>query len=411
MIFMFRAQRNVFQEPKLFYSTRVVTATIVSLLYSLYLLFLGYQIWTDMPMLQLAREHIPFVKAPDIEMCGYGTDIQIARCDFTWKNWTTEIFDNCAHPNGTTWIIAGPKINEQDFCYLFSGNDHLFFGDKYHEKNYLQRLSFYFKFKNATASERLTISVPVVAGQLLDPDFNPIWNKTKLATEGREAAYNDFKSQSNNFGGVLNQTTIVKMTAIKLQEIKPGDFKSILGLRPDYINSTIISQSSIYYPLHESDQFGPDSQFSGNFQVEVGSFTIVVLTEKRVKTMLGSLGVAGGAFGIICTIYFSLYGDRKMQPWGLMHRMIKSEVSRFGQMPNVPLISPIRGKASEELTTDERMARMEDRFQELEGFLSDYVIDTTALRLLSKNQNSIDSHHDEIHLIDHGLEDGKKRIL
>ncbi|KAG9305822.1 hypothetical protein G9A89_001111 [Geosiphon pyriformis] len=349
----------------------------------------AYQIWNDRPVLQFAREHVRLVKAPDIEMCGYGTDIEIVRCDFTWKNWSTVPFDNCARPDGTTWLTAGPRINDHDFCYLFSGSDKLFYGDNDQKGDYLQRLGFYFQFKNMTGSDILTNTIPVVAVQLLDPDFNPLWNKTKPNTQERKAVETDFRLQRNNFGGVFNQSTIVKMFVSKLQEIKPHDISSVLGLTPSYINTTIISRDAIYYPLHESEKFGPERNSSGFFQVEMGSFTIEVQTQKRVRTILGALGIAGGAFGIIFTIYYILYGDRKSRPWGLMHRMMRLNPRDSIQIHNVPLISPLYEASSQELTQEERIACVEDRIEGLEGLLSEYCFDTTQLKRLSERIKDI----------------------
>ncbi|KAG9301076.1 hypothetical protein G9A89_012459, partial [Geosiphon pyriformis] len=245
-----------------------------------------------------------FFKAPDVEMCCYGTDIEIVRCDFTWQNFTTVPFDSCARPDGTPWLTAGPKINNHDFCYLFSGGDNLFYGDKDQKGDYLRSLGFYFQFKNITGYNSLSITVPIIAILLLDPDFNPLLNKTKT----------------------------------NAQEVR------------------IINAVAHDHPLRQSDKFGPDRKYSGYFQLEVG---------------------------IIFTLYSFLYGDQKLKPWGLMHRIVKLRVRDSAQMRNVPLISPFNEIASQELTQEEQMALVKDRIKELEGILSNYCFDTTPLERLS----------------------------
>ncbi|KAG9305821.1 hypothetical protein G9A89_001110 [Geosiphon pyriformis] len=85
---------------------------------------------------------------------------------------------------------------------------------------------------------------------------------------------------------------------------------------------------------------------------------------------------------------YQIWNDRPVLQLAREHvRLVKAPetVMRLNprdsiQIHNVPLISPLHEKASEELTQEERVARIEDRFQELEGFLSDYFIDTGPLR-------------------------------
>ncbi|KAG9285129.1 hypothetical protein G9A89_008476 [Geosiphon pyriformis] len=336
----------------------------------------------SVPILENSQpEYVQFFKAPDVEMCGYGTDIEIAQCDFTWQNLTVVTFDSCARPDGTPWLTAGPKKDDYNFCYWFSGGDNLFYGDKDQQGDYLRSLGFYFQFKNITGYNSLSITVPTIAIKLLDPDFNPLWNKTK--TNAQEWNANAGFILRNDFDAIFNQSTFVKMVFTKFQGIKPDDFSSLLGLKPNYINKKLISAVAHDHPLRQSDKFGPDRKYSGYFQLEVDDFKFEVLTQKRLKTILGSFGVAGGAFSIIFTLYSFLYGDQKLKPWGLMHRIVKLRVRDSAQMRNVPLISPFNEIASQELTQEEQMALVKDRIKELEGILSNYCFDTTPLERLS----------------------------
>ncbi|CAG8616374.1 13341_t:CDS:2 [Ambispora leptoticha] len=376
MFFMFRTSRDVYKEPKTFRNIRVITATIVVLTYLAYILFLLFQVWSDKPVIQIANEELSFIEMPNIEICGYGSDIEITRCDFTKKDWSDIVHPKCAKDNGGSYLLTKPVVN-LSYCYVFMGNGSLFFSkDNNDNDNILQQIIVYFKILNLTGAESASLSVPTVAVQLLDPSFDPLTGKVRDSDMGKDVEDN-LRLQLNNFAGIQNFSTSVKMTKSVYREIPPRDVNSLFGLNPKYINITTITAYAQYYPLHSNPNFTADTD-TGFFQISAGSFLQQVQTEKRVRNLFSALGVAGGGFSAICVIYIVLFGDRKTRPWGLMHYIVRSEVEQFGHMDNIPLLPQEDGKTT--LTSEERLARMEDRFKVLEEILGDYFFDIAPLK-------------------------------
>ncbi|CAG8580073.1 10425_t:CDS:2 [Ambispora gerdemannii] len=319
-----------------------------------YVLFLCFQIWSDKAVIQIANEKLSSIEVPNIEICGYGSDIKITRCDFTKKDWSKTINPDCIRQDdGVSYLYQKP-VADLSYCYVFMSNKSLLFSD---ESNDLRQIIVYFKILNLTGAEKASLSVPAVAVQLLDPSFDPLTGKVRDSKMGKSATDN-LRLQLNNFAGIQNFSTVVKMTKSVYREIPSGDFKSLLGLIPNYINITTLTAYTQYFPLHNNPNFTDDTD-TGFFQLTVGSYLQQVQTEKRVRNLFSALGVAGGGFSAICIIYIVLFGDRKTRPWGIMHYLVKSEVERFGRMDNVPLLFNGDGKESS-LTPEERIARMEN---------------------------------------------------
>ncbi|CAG8613334.1 1229_t:CDS:2 [Ambispora leptoticha] len=385
MLFMFRTGRTMFKETTSFHYIRVVIATLVLLTYSLYLSFLLYQIWTDIPVIQPAHEFLSTIDVPDIEICGWNSDIEIVRCDFTWQNWSATQYENCQTPDGFQYIYAGPRPDPTVFCYLFTANYTTSFGMGVPDT--LRTIDFYYKILNLTSAIKASVSVATIAMQLFSPDFNPLWNKSIPTTTMDKFIDADFKLQGNNFAGIQNYSTSVKYRKLTYRTIPDHDFRDILGLTPNYHNTSVFIASTTYFPLHGNNSNFTASTDTGHFGVSVGSFVHELKSEKRSHTVLGSLGVAGGGFGVICGIYILLFGEPKYKPWGLMHRMLNSEIPQIGGDPdNIPLVSPVYSKNISRLTHEERTARLEDRIYELESLLTDYFIDASPLRKISEKR-------------------------
>lgn len=196
---------------------------------------------------------MPFIQ--DIEICGWNSDVEITRCDFTWNNWTRSEYPRCMRDKDFPYIYAGPRPDPNQYCYLFTTNDTVFYGAPSNKKA-LHNIDFYFKIKNITGatsqSGRFTkkqlhysaqslmfpfhrlVSVATVAMQLFDPSikffsalyffhyiqyilnqlifapgFNPLWNKSTPRTTHEKFVNDDFRLQGNNFAGVQNYSTIV----------------------------------------------------------------------------------------------------------------------------------------------------------------------------------------------------------
>ncbi|CAG8560123.1 10031_t:CDS:10 [Ambispora gerdemannii] len=383
MLFMFKTGRTMFKETSTFYYVRIVTATLVLLTYTSYLAFLAYQIWTDIPVIQPAHEFLSTMDAPDIEICGWNSDVEIVRCDFTWRNWTISQYKNCMTPDGFQYVYPGPRPDPSIFCYLFTTNYTALFGMD-DVPDTLVNIDFYYKITNLTSAIKASVSVATIAMQLFSPDFNPLWNKSIPTTTMEKFIDADFRLQGNNFAGIQNYSTNVKYRKVTYRIISKHDFKGLLGLVPKYDNTSIFVASTTYYPLHGNNSNFTENTDTGHFSVAVGSFVHELKSEKRSHTVLGSLGVAGGGFGLICGIYILLFGEPKTKPWGLMHRMMKSEIAKVGDPENTPLVTPVYSRNVAHLTHEERTTRLEDRIYDLESLLTDYFLDASPLRRAHK---------------------------
>ncbi|CAG8550793.1 14107_t:CDS:2 [Ambispora leptoticha] len=375
---------DTFKHRKLisvFHGVRLLTIALVVLSYSTYVIFLVYQVWTDRPIIQLSNELMDKLEVPDIEMCGYGSDIQITRCVFTYTDWTSDTLVNCSK-KGFPYVYAGPRTIENNYCYLFTGNKTLWFisaesnsKESKVEKKLLQ-LGFYFKILNLTSVEALVLSVPTVAMQILDPDDNILWKKT-TKTKIAKGLNEELRLQGNNFDGIANYSTNVRFVKTTYCEIPDDDLSSRIGMSSGqaYVNTSTLITTAQYFPLHPNPNF-TETTDSGYIELKPGSFINRVSAEKRLRTLIGTLGVAGGAFSVICTIYFLLFGDRKFRPFGIMHRVTQSEITDFVTLDNVPLITPFTDEKSLE---QGRIELCENRIQNLETLLSNYFFDVTAL--------------------------------
>ncbi|CAG8632245.1 7237_t:CDS:2, partial [Ambispora gerdemannii] len=372
-----------FKESKKFSCLRLGTATVVILLYLAYLSYLIYGIVTDVPLLQVGREYLNTIQVPDIELCGYMSDIEISKCVFTWRDWTSSSFDLCYDTNNTMqYIYAGPRAEDSSsYCYLFTVNRTLYYAMSTFDSaspHSVRLIDFYFRFKNLTGAISSVISVAAISAQLYDPDFDPLWGKADAVTTIDKFVAAEWGLQYNSFAGIHNYSTQVRFKKTTIRSILQNDVGAIFGMEPNYHNTSYLHTTAAYYPLHVSPDF-QNNATHGHFALSVGSFVKDLQTEKRGHTILGALGVAGGAFG---GIYVILFGQPRTKPWGLMHKVAKREVARNADVNNMPFVTPVIDPTLPYQTADQRVSRIENRFQELEVLLSDYFVDASPLTKL-----------------------------
>ncbi|CAG8612361.1 11522_t:CDS:2 [Ambispora gerdemannii] len=367
--------------------------------YITYVAYLFYQVATDNPTIELSAERMTKIEVPDIEICGYGSDLRITKCAFTFTDWTSINLVNCSN-EGFLYVYPSSLNNPKNinYCYLFTGNKTLWFTSKNatsKDKKIFQ-IEFYFKILNFTGAEALSISVPTIAVQILDPDSNILWKK-KTKSKMANGMAEEITLQENNFAGIANYSTSVRFRRNTYREILDSDFASRIGFKPNYENITILTSTAQYFPLHLNPNF-TESTESGHFCVRPGSYLNRVQSEKRVRTLLGVLGLAGGAFSAVCTILILLFGDRKFRPLGIVHRVARSEVDEIVATNDLPLITSFA--KNQFLPDPERIVRCENRIQELEALLTNYFFDVTPLTYLrdkglrrksSENVESVES--------------------
>jgi hypothetical protein len=56
--------------------------------------------------------------------------------------------------------------------------------------------------------------------------------------------------------------------------------------------------------------------------VKPSEYTVLLIKEQRVSTILSGLASAGGVFSVFIAIQTLLFGFRPDSPWGIIHRII-----------------------------------------------------------------------------------------
>ncbi|CAG8498073.1 919_t:CDS:2 [Acaulospora morrowiae] len=362
--------------------------TFVITLYLIYLSFLAYQIATDNPLIQISYEYLERLSIPDIEICGSYSDVKISKCVFTWNDWSSTTFNNCATEDYSFLTTDNDHTKDNQFCYLFSTNSTFFYGnaDKKPKGPWVRNIDFYFKITNISAVTSHFLSVGTISCQLMDPVFNPLW-KVVAKNPAKERVQQEFRLQINAFSGIQNMSTTVSFRKISFLSILDYDVSSIFGLKPNYDTTPYLNSAPKYFSLHQNENFTLNG-LTGHFSVSPGSFLHEIQSEKRTHTIFGSLGVAGGAIGLIGGIYVLLFGHPRRDPWGLMHRVMKTEITQEN-LRNLPFVSD-GNVIIETLSTEQKVEMLDNKIRGLETILEDYIFNPTALKQLGKRK--IDSN-------------------
>lgn len=370
----------------------MIGITIFLLIMS-YISYLIFQIVTDKPMIQLTHEYLDKLSIPDLEICCSESDIQITKCVFTLDNGTSTTsttFDNCTN------FIQRSRVENNIYCYLFENNytSTYFFGnpDINLTGPWVRNIDFYFKIDNITTMTSKFLSVGDISVQLMDPNFGLLW-KGKAASTADLYENQKFKLQMNAFAGIQNMSTMVYFTKQTIQTILPNDISAIFGTTPNYHSISYLNTISRYFPMHSNENVSAGN-FHGHFNIAPGSFIHDIQTEKLSHTVLIALGVLGGGFGLISGIYILLFGRPRNNPWGLMHFLMKPKIESDGNVDllNMPFVSKVDSLLGDQIPTERKVARLENRILALEKILEDYVFNPYALRLLTLTPEKSDKN-------------------
>ncbi|CAJ0910229.1 2004_t:CDS:10 [Entrophospora sp. SA101] len=269
-----------------------------------YLAFLIYRIINDKPLIQITYEYLDKLSIPEIELCGDHSDIEISKCIFHWNN-NENSTDGCSPESK---IFESEKVTTVDqdgvkHCYTLRANSSYFFSDseKISEGLSVGGIDFYFKILNISAVIEHFLSVGTITGKIMDKEFKNLspTNPVKKRLD----------QQMNTFAGIQNVSALIFFKKTTLSTL-PDDISTILGLPPNYISTPFFTTVSKYFQMHPNDSF----PFTGHFYVAPGSFLHEVQSEKRSYTVLGTLGVAGGAIGLIGGIYMLFFGQPRINP-------------------------------------------------------------------------------------------------
>ncbi|CAG8460718.1 11314_t:CDS:2 [Ambispora leptoticha] len=214
-----------------------------------------------------------------------------------------------------------------------------------------------------------------------DPEFGPYSNKASASDSDLLSFLNIYGTKFtaslnglNSFivpfktGGVLSFSRTIKEIITKTQS-------NTFGIPASYIQQTYITSD---YQLLQYDRK-----------------TEYILIAPRTYTFLEALALFGGIWVIAAGVYTCLLGTTALRPWGLVHSCCFPNDNRKhirNRFPTIPLFSPTANSnfPNEKNfgTDDEFKTRVEERFNALEVFLKDYVVNAECLEEFVKSANN-----------------------
>ncbi|CAB4482306.1 unnamed protein product [Rhizophagus irregularis] len=336
-------------ESRRFRNLRFVICGLLTVIYVTYLAYLIYTLATDKPLLNVEQNFLDQIDVPDIKICG--TYI------------SSDVTDLGAHRN---------------FCYTFKANKTIKYAHPDKPIDGLSKIGFYF-YENTTAAEVNALGIASLSVQLISPDFDPFLQPDKVVSEMDKATRSELKLQWNFIAGMSQYVALVKFKTSVYNAILPGDASAIIGFGPHYHTTPKIESLVNYFPFN-SNPFNAPPGTTGYFSVAAGSFIQESTTENRSSTILGAIGSAGGALGVVGGIAVVLFGDSRVNPWGYAHKLLKEKTPNVFVIdvddPNdakdqILKLSPNRLKLSQ----DERTNLIEHELTEIKSVIKHYLLE------------------------------------
>ncbi|CAG8550391.1 6293_t:CDS:2 [Paraglomus brasilianum] len=100
--------------------------------------------------------------------------------------------------------------------------------------------------------------------------------------------------------------------------------QNVLIGRPYFVTLPMLSSTYATYPLVNTS-----SNIYARASVEPSSYIVNTEIEKSNMTLLDVLSALGGMYSLIMAFYGILYGDRAIEPWGLVQKMRHKSVKKF----------------------------------------------------------------------------------
>ncbi|KAI9028969.1 hypothetical protein CLU79DRAFT_736974 [Phycomyces nitens] len=287
-----------------------------------FLVYLGYlirQIAMDIPLLRISTETLPnSYPAPDIEICAQNTTVRIVRCDITHADWSVKPLDNCYDKIR----IGSTQLMGSSFCNLFEANGTLNYviNDPNPTNDLIRRIDIYWRVDNVVNATAASLSVPALSIQLYSPSFNR-WtvDQSKLIPQQIQP-FNDMVLGAYRATSYINATSALFFAPSKYRAIMPNDPASLVGFDPKYKDIITLATNQNTWPLH-ANPFIANNTYQGFFTVQPSHASMEVRTEQRQHTALAGIALAGGAYGVLTTIYILFFGMTRLTPWGLVHHI------------------------------------------------------------------------------------------
>ncbi|KAI7863706.1 hypothetical protein BDF14DRAFT_1841344 [Spinellus fusiger] len=307
-------------ESKLLVFFRGSTSIIMALIFVVYCGYLIRQIVLDVPLLRVSSENIPYsYPSPDIEICAQNTSLTIVRCDLTYANWTTIPLSNCYDK------IRFGNHQPQDisWCYLFEANGTVNYGVETSypaESSLIKRIDIYWRIDNTINATSTSLSVPSLAIQLYSPSFNR-WTIDESSLIPQQAQrFRNMVLGNYRATSFYNTTSSIFFVPSKYRAIAPNSYRSVIGFEPSYVDLITLKTTQHNWPLHPNENI-TNEVYHGFFTIQPSQAMYSVETEQRQHTTLAAIALAGGAYGVLTTIYILFFGMTRLAPCGLVHHI------------------------------------------------------------------------------------------
>ncbi|RIB24993.1 hypothetical protein C2G38_2167035 [Gigaspora rosea] len=190
--------------------------------------------------------------------------------------------------------------------------------------------------------------------------------------------------QANTYNILRGQSFYLYLSR-SIRKIIIPNWKAIMGFQPDYIIKPYITSRM------EVARMQYDSITIVNVQPEFDITTVE--TEQRSHTVLNSLGLIGGAWSLALCAYKILFGDDAIRPFGLLlnrsyfNKRTQKKLTKF--MSTYPLVHLLDSSNNIDDEDDEsRVDHLEQKINDLELFLRDYVVEAQQLDNANKYSES-----------------------
>ncbi|KAI8146235.1 hypothetical protein BJV82DRAFT_666031 [Fennellomyces sp. T-0311] len=256
---------------------------------------------------------------PEIEICAQNSTLTIARCDLMYMNWTFATIPDCYHYIKIGNLSAGDPSR----CYLFQSNGTFSYGvvENYEPTSPdIRRIDIYWKVDALQNLTYASISVPSIAVELYNPGFSR-WNPPDPASMIPQQAQfsRDMVLGNSRSTTTQNTTTTIFFAANKYRAIRPRDVPSLLGFTPSFVDIPTLQTNQLDWPIQRSNANLTRGDYHGLFSVQLAKATQE--TEQRQHTLLAAVALAGGAYGVLTTLYILLFGMIRMAPFGAVHQL------------------------------------------------------------------------------------------
>ncbi|KAI8992323.1 hypothetical protein BDB01DRAFT_847710 [Pilobolus umbonatus] len=285
--------------------------------------FCGYlisRIVNDQPLIQILTQGIyNETETPDIEVCIQGSTWEATYCEVMYLNWSVVTVPDCWNK-----YFRGGEDLYGTRCYIYEshGDYRMTAGDS-SNPDAVRRLDFYWNVGSIENMTRLSIAQPAVAIKLFHSSFNT-WIEGAIGDSEME------KLSRDNIGLGLSRTTSLVNYSTGLffyqelyRTIKKGSVSATFETRLYQYQNT--PNHPAYVALNDTPFSGsgniPRSGYQGYFSVQLAKSNIEIKEEVRQNTILASVALAGGCYGILTTLYILLFGMTRMTPWGLIHHV------------------------------------------------------------------------------------------